>query len=1588
MNYNNFKYISSPTSSSLSRGYIYTADELNYLVSASVNNFPFGSSENDAVEVSIMSVDGTELSSYSVTSSLNYTPYTQSFIDVNNRGVTYSCSIFNGDFVVVGTQTRSLFLDIAQTFNAAELTQGTYLLGLNPVRYVVGSPYDVTRSLVVREISPSGTEISVSPSTTPFDVDPKNIQFNIDYNSFRRDEILVKNSITPILTGIENPAIYNAYYKAYATHSASVESAKQLYAFLGDIDWNSAVSGSRSKNIGQVDRGRSDMAVIQFIIDIYYGVKRGSLRSNGRVSNRDIYGIYDQYKNTLFQNYASTTTFAELRNFYYSLFVYILDRELKQITSVVPENYAEITAFFQSVLYDIIFSPIVDKLETEFGNLYSGYLKNYACFSDRTELPILNYSTSNRQDSSGNGLLLMKFAASVPTNIKVGSTLWITNRMVTDTIIQSVYLYANSIINTVQLRGPNFLIGTEAIGNGTANSSLESIIGVTGSLYDEIVVKLAEKQSASVPLNTDYRSFENFIKFSSADVRLDIYTSKMEQIQNCQSQLTELSAKLLINPVDDQYLKDQTDINTQLDLIETSMDGYENFLYNNPSWYAEHTALYNGVSSASLYDRDNVASLQNTIPNYLRENLDNSEYVTFINMVGHYFDNLSLYITQFTQKNDPTSDPTTGISGDVVYSMLSSLGWEPEIGKENLPLLLSTFSKSDFDVSSSLWNSVGTMSETERSQIIWKRILNNLPYILKTKGTSAAISALANCYGIPQNLLTIKEYGGIESSYFTEQDSVYSFDETKYAISFTGANEYLNAAWTGSAQSLEFSVSFDPTKTSEDGQVFRIVNCSDSWIVGFYRERGLDWGRVFFTIRDNSGNSLTTMTPRAPIFSGDTFTVLLRKNDLGSDFLLSPYYSDALVDLYPRTYDLYAIKSDESRVTFAVSSSILLSGSYNSQWKTGSQIFFGNYAQDTSSFGIDPEAFFGTLDEIKIWEIPIDNKRLENHATYQGAYDSNNPLDVVDSSLLRISVGFPIDLHTGSGVSLINNLAFRTDYNGISAVSFPPSSASVEYDAECDITNYVSGYPFQFKPYNLTQHTTLPNFGSNKFRSNKINYVTPVLVSSLSSDTRSSLQSSATSTVDSNKLGVFFSPMDSINSEIIKFFGKFEFGDLIGNPQDVYKKIYPNFEQFRKLYFDQGGGQLDYQTFINMIRSYFDKSMFKYVQNLVPARAKIISGILIEPSILERPKIQQKPVQREIHRNVSTTIGIENNHPVGTMLPRLTQSLHVDSHGTSTRTDYNQVFYNDRLDTNGFGIYADNGIAYYKDDFWRVDIIPVTKKLMVESKNRIPLSQTTEFDAVNTNRGQYQIISQSYEAVNISRFPILSQYPVTNTLVLSTIDDGDQSQRTEFTAFTGSVIFSYNAKPSSGHLNSTYCSEAVGDYITINGAMVSENILSSSLYGTVIDDIGISGKVHYPYTIQLNGDYDRVSDAFVGSIILSTGTSMPASLYSLTANESIFDVFRSNARGPLFKHIDNISYSYRRDLSLQNIPFGSRPLDGYYFTHYRYKKPMFSRKVVNMVDSTGTFAGTFTKGLQTQKTTVQLNGLLDNSPPVIITKSA
>ena len=1593
MNFQDYKFISAPTTESLSYGYKYAEEDLRYLYGETVKNFPFGQLENDALEVSVMSLDGEPLLSTYITSSLNYTPYTRSYIDVNNRGHVYNYKTFQSDFAIVGSETQSLFVDGASILSTLGLSQGVYKVGLEAVRYRVSSPFDSSRMLMVREVSPSGTEISVSPMPLSSSSDPSDVSLNRSFYAFTEQSFSVKSPIQSLLTGIENPSLYDAYYKAYAIDSGSAELAKFYYSFKSDIDWTNVSSGSTS--VSYLDSKKSDLAMINFITDIYYGVRKSALRSNGQISSHDIYGIFDQFKNTLFENYESITSFSEIKNFYYSLVSYILNKELNQITNRRPEYYDSIVRFFGRVLYDITFLPVVSKLEVAHEQYLDGYLKNEARFMNGVSIPILNYARSVRSDPSGHNLLLLKFCDPVPKTVTVGGKMWITNTMATGTVIQDMYLYEKVDPQTIRLAGPNFLTQIENSGNGTQELSLESMISETGSLYDEIYSKMAAKAIQATVINVDYRCFENFIRFSSAENRLYVFSAKVSEIQSIESAIADLRIKLGINPADEQYAKDLTNLNTRFDEIEASMDGYETFLYNNPTWYEEHVRLYNGVSSASLYDQDNLSSLSNNLPSYIRENVDNSEYLMFVNMIGHFFDNLSGYIDQLTQKNEPSNSNTTGISKDVVYYMLESLGWEPEMGRENLPLLLSSFSKEDFEVSSSLWNLVGSMSEEDRSKTIWKRILNNLPYILKTKGTTSAISALVNCYGIPKTLIQVKEYGGIQLDPNVEQDALYIFDETKYSVSFNGLGEYLNLPWTGSVRTVEFNFSFDPSKTSEDGNVFRLVNGDNNWVIGCVREAGSDWGRVFFSIEDVSGSVITSTTARAPVFTGDTFSVMLRRMDIHSDFLIDPTASADVTDLYPRVYNLTVQRNDDARATYVVSSSVLLSGSFNSQWRTAPAVYFGNYQQATSSMSIDPEAFFGTLDEIKLWETTLDPDKFDDHVSYHGAYNSSEPSEVIDKTLVRASFLYPTDLFSTSSIVSVENMANRETFPTFLAVNFQQSTSSVSYDEECGTMTCSPGFPYQFKAYDTHQYVNLPNFGSNKFKSNKVVEKSQILVSSLSSDDRSTMTSVEDGTVDTNKLGVFVSPTDQINTRILKFFGRFGFGDLVGDPKDVYAKTYKNFEQFRRLYFDQGGGQLDYSAFLNLVRAYFDKSLFKYVKNLVPARSKLISGVMIEPTILERPKLQQKPVTGSAASSTTGVIMITNGGLSGDVFPRLSQSLDVKTTGLALYDDFNRSFYADQLDPYGFGVFADNGITYYNGDYWRADIIPINRTMIVECDKRKPIASASMYEMINADGGRYQIVSKSFEAVNLSRFPLLYQYPIAPTMVLHTVDVGVQSQRTELN-FSGSLMFQTGTDmwasvgqiigPSTYFYDTTLSTSVPP--ITLDGVIrMSPNVISGSLTGQIEDDIGIRGQILTPSVVHLSGSYNFSTHVFSGRLILDTASPLQCVFYTIDRSVTIFDVFQSNTKGELFASIDDTSYSYRLAISLQNIPSGSRPLNGYYKTHYRFKKPVFSRSVVRVPSADGTIAH-FRKGLQTQRTTVQENGLLDNSPPVVITKTS
>ena len=82
--------------------------------------------------------------------------------------------------------------------------------------------------------------------------------------------------------------------------------------------------------------------------------------------------------------------------------------------------------------------------------------------------------------------------------------------------------------------------------------------------------------------------------------------------------------------------------------------------------------------------------------------------------------------------------------------------------------------------SDSSYSTYATTPEKDITREIWKRILANTPFFLKTKGTIRALKGLMNCYGIPSSILRVREYGGPDKgtrvSYEIKRKFTYALD--------------------------------------------------------------------------------------------------------------------------------------------------------------------------------------------------------------------------------------------------------------------------------------------------------------------------------------------------------------------------------------------------------------------------------------------------------------------------------------------------------------------------------------------------------------------------------------------------------------------------------------------------------------------------------------------------------------------------------------------------------------------------------------------------------------------------------------------
>jgi hypothetical protein len=394
---------------------------------------------------------------------------------------------------------------------------------------------------------------------------------------------------------------------------------------------------------------------------------------------------------------------------------------------------------------------------------------------------LLNFGNNNQVvavniisevNAAGEASLLIKLYESLPANILLKDTFWIVEEII------NPYIYdisLNKLITPLPqpyLKGPNFDLDLEFKNVvPTQYSNLTQLLtSFTGSSYQATLNSLTNQE---INLNIDYSILNNFIHYSSAESRLRNFMYKIGEIEGYQYEINTFSPLTSSNV---SLINQVNRASSSLNSIIAGFDGFESYLYYNSSSltssiveYTLETGSYltyniapypkssstqpyilfassstpvttwysTALNIAEAYDIFNKDILIDTIPSYILEDEDNYlPYITFVNMIGQYFDNIWVYIDRMTDVWDNNNNLNEGISQDLVYDWLKSFGMKLYNSQGNQSLL---------DYNRGLYSGSTEFSNPNCKTVVFTRTIDDPP------GSPSVINYV-DCFEVSQSV--------------------------------------------------------------------------------------------------------------------------------------------------------------------------------------------------------------------------------------------------------------------------------------------------------------------------------------------------------------------------------------------------------------------------------------------------------------------------------------------------------------------------------------------------------------------------------------------------------------------------------------------------------------------------------------------------------------------------------------------------------------------------------------------------------------------------------------------------------------------
>ena len=875
-------------------------------------------------------------------------------------------------------------------------------------------------------------------------------------------------------------------------------------------------------------------------------------------------------------------------------------------------------------------------------------LRKVVNFGDNLYYHILNWTSVVNTDEDGsvefqkNGLPDFKKAAvirvrkSLPDGIEAGDEFWIDSEFSRPYIDRFEIFRGSEATPVNELSGPDFGISLSER-RRERKSGFESFEDITDSNPFETSESFLESKinaSERTRLNVDYTDFENFIHFSSAERRLENFRFKIQKINQKISELSDLSGI--------ESAGRQETIKREIEELIVSFDAYEQWLFRSESDWS-YPKKSNGalhppdsieadqwfgeiLSDARKYDDRNDSALRKQVPEFVREDPENKDFVLFVDMVGHWFDVNWIYIDHLEHLTDQTEDAfdKESLSSELSRVVAESMGLETYDGFDAEDFFDEVFDSKKIDeIFGSADISRPTQPETEESKIgytpyqaqqqVWRRLLSNLTHYYKTRGSETSIKLLTSIFGIPSESLAIRESGGTAAAAQESDTDIGKFQlaETTHFLPFV-SSQSIEIPWNFSnnfsrpsgfdsifSAFKEWPKSVELRFRSEYQGGVPIKLFEITGVVSLRVERTEleeNNGKLVLETRKADGTRIEAESEEIALFNGRWTNVLfqMRKNEPFFDLFVqqrSPFGNFS-------TRDQLSLKIDfETALNFFTAQAIHLGGNLNTQ----------QFQKGTP--------FIGDLDQINLWQETLSGDQFDKHslAPKRKGVD-NNFLPKRDSV-------FDEDLEF-----LRRHLHFRTDFSVPQNLSQNPK---IKNESVQKSTNSLKGIaigfssseesPWQFSRYKRISFFDPVQIGATSHFNSKIRVENSNLDKPLRPDRSTEKREAGFVTKDSSQVGIFFSPLTSANRDVISEIGIDDVNMVLGNPNDQFQREYHLLNGINRMYWSKYEQPVDVQTYIQYIDQFYD-AFFDHVENSIPARSSLVNGVVIEPTILERDR--------------------------------------------------------------------------------------------------------------------------------------------------------------------------------------------------------------------------------------------------------------------------------------------------------------------------------------------------------------------------------